>query len=425
MFLLKGLNKMSIEKNTTKQVHIEKYDIGTFEKEKKPYAMILTEVTQNFPMSHAQEYLLWSYLESLPPNWIPNRYHLMQKFNISSRTYERYMSFLSAVGLIEYRQVRQKNGAFGKGHLVVLDGLKFNPQAINNGTVKIDGSVINKKKAKNRTAKFGDTGQTSKPPYNTSEYEESPNRQITEPRQNAIHINTKENTINKINKTTNCESSSSLEIPSFNHNQALNEFDGSKVIVLSEINQMSDYQNNYGNENLSVFQQLEEYQGDGEVVFSKSIDEKILNQKLKRDNRTDNEFLKICKDHVDNHSDKKYPFVKRAYALIKLLKKLNMDNVVFCLKEDAPPQEKSNEENKSPFTQEEIFLAQEYLHFKKNESFGGISVEKAIPNEEKRRIAVDILQKMNSMEIQDKCQPHLNVRRSCLNSASSLVSHLL
>jgi len=195
---------------TVKYIHIEKYDFETFEKEKKPYVMICTDVIQRIEMKYSQAFLLWVFLESHSPTWVPNRYHLMQHFQISERTYERHMHWLNTVGLIEYRQNRESGGSFGKGHLVVLNGTKFNPDAVSHGTVKIGGTVVNKKKAKvihisdtHRDAKNGDSVKPSTSRASTEELKISPNRQITEVRSNAVHINKTKISTKEINKTNN------------------------------------------------------------------------------------------------------------------------------------------------------------------------------------------------------------------------------
>jgi hypothetical protein len=127
-----------------KQIHIEKYDFDAFEKEKKPFTMIRTDVVQRIPATRIKEAFFWVYLESLPETWKPNKQHLMKHFDISERTYDRYMSWLNAVFLIEYRQNRLDNGSFGKGILIVLNGEKFNPDAAFNRTVKIGGTAVNR-----------------------------------------------------------------------------------------------------------------------------------------------------------------------------------------------------------------------------------------------------------------------------------------
>jgi hypothetical protein len=193
-----------------KIIHIEKYDINSYEKQQKPYAMILTDVIQRIPSNRIQEGFLWIFLESLPPTWKPNKYHIMQHFNISERTYIRWMSWLNTVKLIEYRQNRFPGGSFGKGDLIVLSGTQFNVELENKGTVKIGGTVVNKKKDKvihnfddHRTAKFGGTVKPSTARTSTEDSSFSPNSQKTVSRQNAIHINKTIKDIKDIKKTNN------------------------------------------------------------------------------------------------------------------------------------------------------------------------------------------------------------------------------
>lgn len=63
--------------------------------------------------------------------------------------------------------------------------------------------------------------------------------------------------------------------------------------------------------------------------FSETTDRNLINQKLSRDLRTEQEFMIECVVHVDNYSDKKYPRLQRANALVKLLKQLKESNVIF------------------------------------------------------------------------------------------------
>jgi len=192
----------------SKYIYIEKYDFSTFEKEQKPYAMILTDVIQRTPPNRMREAFLWVFLESLPPTWIPNKKHIMNHFDISERTYERWMSWLNSVNLIEYRQDRNKSGSFGQGALFVLSGSKFNPDAESTGAVKIGKSLINKKKIEvihnnhiHRVSKIGGSVYLSKTHATIDESGDSPNRQKTEARLNGAHINTTIKKINTIKKT--------------------------------------------------------------------------------------------------------------------------------------------------------------------------------------------------------------------------------
>lgn len=80
-------------------------------------------------------------------------------------------------------------------------------------------------------------------------------------------------------------------------------------------------------------------------IFSKTIDKKLLDEKLTRDERTTDEFLKECVDHVDNCSDKKFPRLQRAGALVKLLKQMKESDMIFreVCKETKKQKERSNE----------------------------------------------------------------------------------
>ena len=104
-------------------------------------------------------------------------------------------------------------------------------------------------------------------------------------------------------------------------------------------------------------------------IFSKTIDQKLLAQKLERDLRTDEQFLAECVEHVDNHSKKQYPRAQRANALVKLLINLNADNIIFRPStEDETP--KTQNKVAPLYTEEEIQLIQEYNHAIKMESWG-------------------------------------------------------
>ena len=192
-----------------KQIHIEKYDFKAFEKEQKPYVMVLTELIQSFPIKRSNELLLWMFLESLPATWKPCKQHITEHFKISDRTYERYMSFLNATNLIEYRQERTNEGTFGEWKLIVLNGTKFNPSALSNRSAKIDGTVIKRVKTKkvihnsdsNQSAKFGGTVTPSTTRTSTDKSEIQPFRHFTAERLNDVHINTTIKNIKERKKT--------------------------------------------------------------------------------------------------------------------------------------------------------------------------------------------------------------------------------
>lgn len=124
--------------------NIEKYDFDSFGKEHLPFTMIPNQVIQKMPAKNMKAGFLWVFLQSLSPNWNINKSHIVKHFEISESTYERWMSWLNSVGLIEYRQERKPNGSFGKFKLIVLNGAKFNPLSNSCRTAKIDGVDVNR-----------------------------------------------------------------------------------------------------------------------------------------------------------------------------------------------------------------------------------------------------------------------------------------
>jgi hypothetical protein len=207
---------------TDKIIHIEKYDVAAFRKEQKPYAQILNEVIQRFPMSHSDEFLLWCFLESLPETWKPNKNHIMEYFSISARKYERLMAWLSAVGLIEYRRIRNKNGSFHKWELIVLNGTKFNPNIVNHHSANIDG--MGKKSPKvihilddHHSAKNGEMDKPPKTEETQAQQGLSPLRQKSTKWVSDAHINTTK-TNRKERKKTNKENPVSVSVFSCKEN---------------------------------------------------------------------------------------------------------------------------------------------------------------------------------------------------------------
>src|SRR5690606_35090841 len=74
---------------------------------------------------------IWIYLQSKPATWVPCKNEIMKRFGISDSTYKRHMAYLSHVRLVEYRQIRNKDGKLGKSRLVILNGTKFNESGEN------------------------------------------------------------------------------------------------------------------------------------------------------------------------------------------------------------------------------------------------------------------------------------------------------
>ena len=121
-------------------------------------------------------------------------------------------------------------------------------------------------------------------------------------------------------------------------------------------------------------------------IFSETIDRDMLNQKLERDTRTDEDFMQAVSSHVQDHSDKKYPPLQRAAAAVKLLKKCKEANVIFYVSGTQPKD--PTPENKKPktikwFTDEEDAKLNDYKHWQKTMS-KHTTLESWYPNEEKR-----------------------------------------
>lgn len=163
--------------------------------------------------------------------------------------------------------------------------------------------------------------------------------------------------------------------------------------------------------------------GSSSILFSKSTDQNLLAQKLDRDLRTDDEFLAECVEHVDNHSSNKYPRLQRANALVKLLTKLNKDNIIFrpSKEEDKPS---TKEKVASLFSDADLQLMQDAIHAKKMAGMGmDINI---FMKPEMLAKAEELLTRGQAKESQP-CQPSTpksNAKENSLQSVSNLVSRL-
>lgn len=160
--------------------------------------------------------------------------------------------------------------------------------------------------------------------------------------------------------------------------------------------------------------------------FSETIDQDILDKKLFRDERTDEEFMNQVIEHVENHSDKKYSKIIRAQGALKLLTKLKSQNIIFYVTgKETKENHKAKKQGISLFTEYEIAAVQELNNAIKMADWGS-SIEVHMPNKEQREFAFEVKERMKSLETK-LCQPHLpqtNVRKNYPTLASSLVSHL-
>lgn len=167
--------------------------------------------------------------------------------------------------------------------------------------------------------------------------------------------------------------------------------------------------------------------GSSSFFFSETLERQMLNEKLNRDERSDEEFLKQVFDHVENHSDKSYGLIIRQQGALKLLRKMKKENRIFYVKGMEPKEINQSKQSgtKSPFTAEEIEVVQKLNHALKMAEWGS-SIDVHMPNKEERDFAFAVKERMKAME-EPKCQSHSpesNARKNCSTSASNLVSHL-
>jgi hypothetical protein len=101
---------------------IEKIDF-TILQEKKSFTTHFNSVLQN--LTNAGALGLWCYLSSLPIDWIINKQHLMNHFDIGKDKLKSYLDHLVKNNLIEIGQERLENGTMGKSYIKVKCGYDF------------------------------------------------------------------------------------------------------------------------------------------------------------------------------------------------------------------------------------------------------------------------------------------------------------
>lgn len=159
--------------------------------------------------------------------------------------------------------------------------------------------------------------------------------------------------------------------------------------------------------------------------FSETLDKTLLQQKLVADKRSDEEFMANVIKHIDNFSDLNFSRIVRAQGVLKLLKKLKTQNIIFYAKGNEPkesPKATAPQQLKSPFSPEELELVGQYKHAKKMEAYGA-PIDVHMPKA-KAKEALAIITRMKAME-GNECLPEKTVRSGSLLSVSSLVSHLV
>jgi hypothetical protein len=79
-----------------------------FVQEKVPFEMVSREVIQTINLPEALA--IWVYLQSLPPNWIPRREQIRERFNLGRDRYGVAMKELKDLGLVWDATVRDGQG---------------------------------------------------------------------------------------------------------------------------------------------------------------------------------------------------------------------------------------------------------------------------------------------------------------------------
>lgn len=107
------------------EINIEKCYPSEFEKEPMPFLILPTKVIQEATKENSLATIIWVYLQSLPPNWTPNKTQLMKHFEIGMDKYKKVTAYLVKTNLISFTKSRKGNGRFGAVRMVVHNGLKF------------------------------------------------------------------------------------------------------------------------------------------------------------------------------------------------------------------------------------------------------------------------------------------------------------
>lgn len=102
---------------------VEKLDIKHVRQAQKSFTTHLNTVLQNVKDAFALG--VYTYLSSLPHDWVVNRNHLMKHFNVGRDKIKSTMAWLNVHHLIDYEQERNSDNTFGKSLIIVKDGTEF------------------------------------------------------------------------------------------------------------------------------------------------------------------------------------------------------------------------------------------------------------------------------------------------------------
>ena len=259
---------MTNQNVNNKETYIEKFEPTSIEHESIPFAQINRNVIQNIKNPVAA--FIWIYLQSMPRTWKPNKHQIMKHFDISERTYERHMAFLRDSCLIAYRKVRYKNGRLGACAIIVLNGDKFIVNPIKNTKLRI---VNSDQTAKNDGA---------------------------------------------------VEKTSCLWIKSKNPNEIKGSHQTAKKPGCGDLAVYINKQRNKIKENTTTVEdEIDQKVSSSDFVISKKGDEKLLklrNDCLQDEERTDEEYLKQCKFHVEASESNGYTHKQSLIGLEKIIR---------------------------------------------------------------------------------------------------------
>lgn len=137
--------------------------------------------------------------------------------------------------------------------------------------------------------------------------------------------------------------------------------------------------------------------------FSETLDKQMLNEKLYRDDRSDNEVLAEVFSHVENHmKSEENTLPERQRGALNLLKKLKSEDCIFHVKgkrsmENAQQIPNKEKTNSLFFTERQSGLVQKLRHAKRMEMWGA-SIEVFMPDSNERKEAEDLLAQIEAIE---------------------------
>ncbi len=102
----------------------ETHDFNGMRVERVPFTMISNRVISGLA-SNGLSLAIYVYMQSKPPTWEIRKKDIMNSFQIGETLYQKSMGILKKSKLIDYVQMRNKDGSFGRNEILVKDGLDF------------------------------------------------------------------------------------------------------------------------------------------------------------------------------------------------------------------------------------------------------------------------------------------------------------